>query len=131
MRQDTRSAAMMVLGLATVASIASAPDVVAQAPAAPVASTSPSTPGGPYASVKTCASCHKLIHQYWSESAHARSATSPAYLTGLEAAVAAASDKQAARVNCVWCHAPTVLLFVASLCRRQTSLAADARERLL
>ena len=110
MRQDWQSATLMVLGLAMVASIASAPEAAAQAPAAPVASTSPSAPGGPYTSVKACASCHKLIHQYWSESAHARSATSPAYLAGLEAAVAAAPDKQAVRVNCVWCHAPTVLL---------------------
>ena len=78
---------------------------------APVPSPSPGVaPGGPYTSVKACASCHQLIHQYWSESAHARSAASPAYLAGLESVVAAASDKQAVRVDCVWCHAPTVLL---------------------
>jgi cytochrome c553 len=105
MRQDWRSATLMVLGLAMAASLASVPGVAAQAPAAPVASSS--APGGPYTSAKACASCHKLIHQYWSESAHARSATSPAYLAGLESAVAAASDKQALRVDCVWCHAPT------------------------
>ena len=110
MRQDTRSAAMMVLGLGMVASIAIAPGVAAQAPSAPRSSPPPSAAGAPFTSAQTCASCHKLIHQYWSESAHARSATSPAYLAGLESAVAAASDKQAVRVDCVWCHAPTVLL---------------------
>jgi Cytochrome c554 and c-prime len=110
MRQDTRAATMMMLGLAMAASFASAPGVAAQAPAAQSSSPAPSAPGGPYTSVKACASCHRLIHQYWSESAHARSATTPAYLAGLEAVVAAASDKQAARVDCVWCHAPTVLV---------------------
>ena len=110
MRQHTRSGTLMVLALTLAASFASMPSRAAEAQPAPNASPSPATPGGPYTSVKACASCHRLIHQYWSESAHARSATSPAYLAGLEAAVAAASDKQAVRVNCVWCHAPTVLL---------------------
>ena len=99
MRPDTRPATLVVFALA----LAAAPDArAAETPAAASA--------GPYTSAKACATCHTLIHQYWSESAHARSATSPAYLAGLEAAVAAASDKQAVRVNCVWCHAPTVLL---------------------
>ena len=110
MRQHTRSETLMVLALTLAASFASMPSRAAEAQAAPKASASPSAPGGPYTSVKACASCHRLIHQYWSESAHARSATSPAYLAGLESAVAAASDKQALRVDCVWCHAPTVLL---------------------
>jgi len=107
MRTHTRSGVVRMSTIALAAVLTTVPGRGAPAPSpAP-----PSAPAGaPYTSAKTCATCHRLIHQYWSESAHARSATSPAYLEGLEAAVAAASDKQAVRVNCVWCHAPTVLV---------------------
>ena len=61
-------------------------------------------PGGqpaPYASAKTCSECHPAIHGYWSESEHARSATSPAFLEALRAAVDKAPDKDAVRDGCV------------------------------
>ena len=99
MQPDTRPATLVVFALA-----------LAATPGARAAETPASASAGPYTSAKACATCHTLIHQYWSESAHARAATSPAYLAGLEAAVAAASDKQAVRVECTWCHAPTVLV---------------------
>lgn len=63
----------------------------------------------PYASAKTCAECHPAIHGYWSESAHARSATRPAFLEALRATVDKAPDEDAARDLCVSCHAPTAL----------------------
>jgi len=59
----------------------------------------------PYAPAKACASCHKVIHQYWSESAHARSATSKAW----EAGLASAEEGTSGQRQCVWCHAPTTL----------------------
>lgn len=65
---------------------------------------------GPYASAQECATCHKTIHGYWSESEHSRSATRPSYLASLDAAVTSATDKDAARRGCVWCHAPTSLV---------------------
>jgi hypothetical protein len=61
-----------------------------------------------YASAKDCAACHKTIHGYWSESAHAQ-AVGPTYRDALEAAVAGASDKDAVRQGCIWCHAPTTV----------------------
>jgi len=109
MRTNTRSAVVRMSTIALAAVLASVPGRGAPSPSpSPAPASAPA--GAPYTSAKTCATCHRLIHQYWSESAHARSATSPVYLEGLEAAVAAASDKQAVRVNCVWCHAPTVLV---------------------
>jgi hypothetical protein len=112
MQANRRSRVSRLYTVALAAGLASA--LGGAAAAAPVPGSSPppasASPSGPYTSARACASCHRLIHQYWSESAHARSATSPAYLEGLEAAVAAASDKQAVRVDCLWCHAPTVLL---------------------
>lgn len=78
----------------------------AQAPA-PGVSASPMPAAGPLASATTCATCHRTIYDYWSESMHAKSASRPSYLEALEKAGAA--DKEAARRNCVWCHAPTVL----------------------
>jgi len=107
MRTKTRSAIVRTSTVALIAWLAGAPARAAQPPPS---SPAPPAPSAAYTSAKACASCHRLIHQYWSESAHARSATSPAFLEGLEAAVASSSDKQAVRVDCVWCHAPTVLL---------------------
>ncbi len=63
----------------------------------------------PYAPAKACAECHPTIHLYWSESAHARSASRPSYLASIESAVAGASDKDAVRRGCASCHAPTSL----------------------
>ena len=65
---------------------------------------------GPFASAKACSPCHTTIHGYWSESAHSRSATSPAFLESLRAAVDGAADKEAVRSDCVSCHAPTALV---------------------
>ena len=112
MPQHTRSATLVVLAFAlAVAPGARASDVSGAAAEVQAAENpSPSAAGAPYTSAKTCAGCHRLIHQYWSESAHAQAATKPSYLEGLEAVVAAAPDKQAARVDCLWCHAPTVLV---------------------
>jgi len=78
---------------------------------AAVRSWSDAAPAGdsPYGSARDCGRCHQTIHTYWSESQHARSATSPVYLSALAAAVEGASDKSAARRDCVWCHAPTAL----------------------
>ena len=58
----------------------------------------------PYASARTCAACHQTLHTYWSESAHARSATSPLFVESLRAASA---QGDAAKRSCVFCHAPT------------------------
>ena len=112
MRTKMRSAIVRIYSGALTAWLASVPAGAAPAPPASNPSPAPASaaPSAPYTSAKACASCHRLIHQYWSESAHARSASSPTYLEGLEAAVAAASDKQAVRVECMWCHAPTVLV---------------------
>ena len=66
--------------------------------------------GGPYGSAKTCSPCHTTIHGYWSESEHSRSATSPAFLESLRAAVDGAVDKEAVRTGCASCHAPTALV---------------------
>jgi hypothetical protein len=65
---------------------------------------------GPYASATACSSCHRTIHTYWSESAHAQAATRPSYLEALRTSVEGASDKDAVRRGCVWCHAPTALV---------------------
>jgi hypothetical protein len=77
-----------------------------QVGAAPAASPAP----GGYTSAKQCASCHRTIHKYWSESEHARAATSPLFLSTLGQAVSGAADPAAARRECVWCHAPTALV---------------------
>jgi hypothetical protein len=67
-------------------------------------------PGSTYAPARACAACHKAIHGYWAESEHSRSATSPVFLTALEAGLKAAPDADAFRRGCVWCHAPTALV---------------------
>ena len=77
--------------------------------AAPAWSQGAAPPGELYTSARDCARCHQTIHTYWSESEHARSATSPTYLATLEAAIEKAPDKDLARRNCVWCHAPTAI----------------------
>jgi hypothetical protein len=64
----------------------------------------------PYASAQACAKCHKAIHAYWSDSQHSRSASRPAFLQAVSAAVEAAPDKEGVRRSCVWCHAPTALV---------------------
>ena len=66
--------------------------------------------GAPYASAQDCAKCHPSIHGYWSESEHSRSATSRPFLETVRAAVDGATDKEAVRSGCVWCHAPTALV---------------------
>jgi hypothetical protein len=64
---------------------------------------------GPYGSAKECATCHKTIYTYWSESAHAQSLAKASYRDALAAALGDAADKEAVRRGCVWCHAPTAL----------------------
>jgi Cytochrome c554 and c-prime len=80
----------------------------------PVRSAEPSQPthpgSSPYASSKRCGVCHDAMFKAWSDSAHARAATSPAYLEAVRRAVEQADDKNAARETCVWCHAPTTIL---------------------
>ncbi|HEY6547176.1 MAG TPA: multiheme c-type cytochrome [Vicinamibacteria bacterium] len=66
--------------------------------------------GAPYDSAQACAKCHPAIHGYWAESEHARSATNPAFLGALRAAVETSPDKDAVRNGCVWCHAPTAIV---------------------
>jgi len=73
------------------------------------ASRSEAAPAEPYTSAKACASCHKTIYTYWSESAHAQSVSKTSYRDALEAAVAGTADKETVRRGCVWCHAPTTL----------------------
>lgn len=63
-----------------------------------------------YGPARSCASCHKTIYTYWSESAHAQSLGKASYRDALAAAVASATDKEAVRRGCVWCHAPTALV---------------------
>src|SRR5262245_15119620 len=62
-----------------------------------------------YTSARECASCHKTIHSYWSESAHAQAVGQP-FRDALEAAVGVSSDKDAVRQGCVSCHAPSALV---------------------
>ena len=69
----------------------------------------PPAAGEPYVSARKCAECHQTIHLYWSESEHARSASKPSYLEALATAVEGASDPEATRRGCVWCHAPAAL----------------------
>jgi Cytochrome c554 and c-prime len=87
----------------TGAILAAAAAATLQVQAAPAAD-------GPYTSSRECAACHKTIYNYWSESEHSRSATRASYLASLEGAVGAATDKDAVRQGCVWCHAPTTLV---------------------
>jgi len=81
--------------------VAATPQTQPSKPAAPTA--------GPYASARTCAPCHQTIYNYWSESAHAQSLSKPSFRDALEASAAGASDKEAVRRGCLWCHAPTTL----------------------
>jgi cytochrome c554/c'-like protein len=90
-----RGGSLVVLVLASVA-------VRSQTGAAPAGES-------PYTSARDCARCHQTIHTYWSESQHARSATSPVFLSALAAAVEGAPDRAAAQRDCVWCHAPTAI----------------------
>jgi len=80
------------------------------AAAAPPASTRQATGGGTYASAKTCGACHDVMFKAWSESPHAKSASSPAYLEALRRAIEAGGDAKGTREACVWCHAPTAIL---------------------
>jgi hypothetical protein len=71
---------------------------------------SPGPSDSPYSSAEDCATCHASIHDYWSGSPHALSASSPAYLEALRQVVDASEEGAAARKACVWCHAPTTLV---------------------
>lgn len=72
------------------------------------ASAQSSTPE--YTSAEACAECHGTIHQYWSESTHATSASAPGFLKALDDALAGAADAASVRRECVWCHAPIALV---------------------
>ena len=56
---------------------------------------------GPYAPSAECARCHPLIAAAWQDSAHARSASSPAFLRAVGPLLAARSASE-----CLRCHAP-------------------------
>jgi hypothetical protein len=92
--------------------------VAARAPrspasAAPAAAPAPAArPAAParYEPASICARCHAAIHKAWTDSPHARSATSPAYLEAVRRAAEVAPDGAAVRRGCAWCHAPTTLL---------------------
>jgi hypothetical protein len=75
-----------------------------------VAASAARSPAAEYTPAQVCAECHATIHLYWSESAHATSASDPAFLQALESAVAGAADAAVARRGCVWCHAPIALV---------------------
>ena len=64
----------------------------------------------PYEAAEGCGECHAAIHQAWSASPHAQSATNPVYLESLDRAAEVAGGKAAARRACVWYHAPTTLV---------------------
>jgi cytochrome c554/c'-like protein len=94
-RRRTR-ATLCVIALSTTVGAARADAAVSGAPA--------------YASAETCKSCHRTIHLYWSESEHGRSAVKPSFVTALNSAVAAGSDREGVRRGCVSCHAPTTIV---------------------
>ena len=79
------------------------------APAKPAATKTPAA-AGPYASARECATCHQAIHKQWAGSQHGTSASDPAFVESLKRAVESATDKEAVRQGCVWCHAPTTLV---------------------
>jgi len=58
-----------------------------------------------YTSHKICGQCHQDIHKAWSESAHARAVTDPAF----QAALKESEEKHGkdSRKLCLACHAPT------------------------
>jgi nitrate/TMAO reductase-like tetraheme cytochrome c subunit len=58
-----------------------------------------------YTSAAVCGSCHTDIHKAWSESAHARAVTDPAFRAGLAESVEQ-HGKDTQRL-CLTCHAPT------------------------
>jgi hypothetical protein len=99
---QNRSAGVLVLSILVLAAATPATG------AAPPAQARPAS--GPFASSKSCAACHDVLFKAWSDSAHARAATSPAYLEAVRRAVEAAGDKKAAREACAWCHAPATIL---------------------
>jgi len=111
-----RSSIAAALIMVTRALLAPAPAALAH-PAPAQSMPAPNAPGGtapaaganPYAIAADCGTCHQAIYRYWSDSPHARAATGPVYLAALEAVVGGATDKAAARRQCVWCHAPTAL----------------------
>jgi hypothetical protein len=65
---------------------------------------------GPYSSATECSKCHPAIFKYWSESAHARAATTESFTRVLDATLKLSSDPAAERRRCMGCHAPTTLV---------------------
>lgn len=74
-----------------------------------VAAGAARSPAAEYEAAQLCAECHDTIHLYWSQSAHATSASDPAFLAAVETALEGATDEAAVRRECLWCHAPTAL----------------------
>jgi len=58
-----------------------------------------------YTSGEVCAACHQDIHKAWSDSAHARAVTDPAFQAGLAEGIQ--SHGEGTRALCLTCHAPT------------------------
>jgi hypothetical protein len=96
-----KAASVIAAALLAVCSVAvtSTPDTPAQSHDRP-----PLVKPGPFARAGECAGCHQVIHDGWSESAHARAATTPGFTT----AIAGLRDAPEALEGCAACHAPTV-----------------------
>ena len=91
-----------------------------------------------YASSDTCGGCHADIHKAWKVSAHAKAATSPAYVE----ARSRVQDAKA-REGCLWCHAPTTMMLpdpdlkkpisregiTCDFCHTVTTVNVDQQER--
>src|SRR5262249_29653643 len=63
-----------------------------------------------YSPARSCGACHDVMLKAWSDSPHARSATSPSYLEALRRATAGGASGKTDRHSCVWCHAPITLV---------------------
>jgi cytochrome c554/c'-like protein len=58
-----------------------------------------------YTSHTVCGECHQDIHKAWSESAHAKSFTDPAFQAGMTESAGKYGDSS--KALCLTCHAPT------------------------
>ena len=97
-RRSARLSLAMMLPVLSGAASAARPAVAAVAPARAAAARAGRTTAarpGPYTPASVCSSCHKAIHKYWSDSAHARSATGPVYLDALREVVVKAPGTEA------------------------------------
>jgi Cytochrome c554 and c-prime len=76
----------------------------------------PAKPRAPVARIRSdgftghegCGSCHQDIHKAWSESAHARAVSDPAFRAGVEESVTKHGEDS--KRLCLTCHAPTTFV---------------------